>query len=112
VLQNLIDNATKFSPQGGNVHVSGYLADETRLPAGHAPGRWLVVQVVDAGPGVPEAYRAVIFELFGQAPQGRGRGSGLGLAFCKLAVAAHGGMIWVEDAPYGGALFRFTLPLN
>jgi PAS domain S-box-containing protein len=112
VLQNLVDNATKFSPRNAHVHVSGYVANESKLPAGHAPGEWLVVQVADAGPGVPESYRAVIFELFGQAPQGRGQGSGLGLAFCKLAVAAHGGMIWVEDAPYGGALFRFTMPLN
>lgn len=111
VLQNLVDNATKFSPRSGRVEVSGEVVDETRLPAGHAPGQWLAVQVADSGPGVPESYRQVIFELFGQAPQGRGQGSGLGLAFCKLAVAAHGGMIWVEDGPDGGALFRFTMPL-
>lgn len=111
VLQNLVDNATKFSPRGGLVEVSGEVVEGPQLPANHAPGRWLAVQVADAGPGVPESYRQVIFELFGQAPQGRGQGSGLGLAFCKLAVAAHGGMIWVEDGPAGGALFRFTMPL-
>ncbi len=111
VVQNLVDNATKFSPRGGEVRVSGLLSNGANLPPGHPEGPWLVLDIADEGDGVPESYRDVIFELFGQAPTGRGQGTGLGLAFCKLAVAAHGGMIWVEDAPGGGALFRLTLPL-
>ncbi len=111
VLQNLVDNGTKFSPRGGKVDISARVLDEHELPAGHRPGRWICVAVADRGPGVPEAYRSLIFELFGQGPQGRGQGTGLGLAFCRLAVEAHGGHVWVEDAPDGGAVFRFTLPM-
>ncbi|PLS79498.1 MAG: hypothetical protein CYG59_12735 [Chloroflexi bacterium] len=111
VVQNLVDNAVKFSPRGQNVRVSGYVLPPHELPPDHEPGAWVVVGVADQGKGVPESYRSVIFELFGQAPTGRGQGTGLGLAFCKLAVAAHGGKIWVEDGPDGGAVFRFTLPL-
>lgn len=112
VLQNLIDNAIKFSPRGGAITISGTIDDAGRLPVEHAPGHYLVIAVMDQGQGVPEAYRDVIFELFGQAPHGRGQGTGLGLAFCRLAVEAHGGRVWVEDNPAGGALFRFTLPLT
>ncbi len=61
--------------------------------------------------GVPPEYRTLIFELFGQTPQGRGLGSGIGLAFCKLVASAHGSMIWVVDSDAGGAAFRFTVPL-
>lgn len=111
VLQNLVHNAAKFSPRGGMIQISGFVADAQMLPYNHPDGRWLVVDVADNGPGVPESYRTVIFELFSQAPQGRGQGTGLGLAFCKLAIAAHGGTIWIEDGPSGGAIFRFTLPL-
>ncbi len=111
VLQNLIDNSTKFSPQGGQIQVNASVAAPDDLPLGHPEGRWAIVEVADQGPGVPESYRSVIFELFGQAPQGKGRGTGLGLAFCKLVIVAHGGTIWVEDRPGGGALFRFTLPV-
>jgi PAS domain S-box-containing protein len=111
VLQNLVDNSTKFSPHGGKIQVSATVARPDELPPNHAPGQWGLLEVADQGPGVPESYRSVIFELFGQAPQGKGRGTGLGLAFCKLVIVAHGGMIWVEDRPGGGSLFRFTLPL-
>jgi PAS domain S-box-containing protein len=111
VLQNLVDNSTKFSPQNGQIYVHAELAMPDALPPNHAPGKWAIVEVADEGPGVPESYRGIIFELYGQAPQGKGRGTGLGLAFCKLAIAAHGGTIWVEDRPEGGALFRFTVPL-
>lgn len=111
VLQNLVDNSTKFSPQNGQIFVNAQVATPDMLPPNHASGKWALVEVADEGPGVPEAFRGIIFEMYGQAPQGKGRGTGLGLAFCKLAIAAHGGTVWVEDRPQGGALFRFTLPL-
>jgi signal transduction histidine kinase len=59
-------------------------------------------------------YREKIFERFGQIPgsRGRRRGTGLGLTFCKLAVEAHGGRIWVEDNSADGADFVFTIPLH
>lgn len=111
VLQNVLDNAVKFSGDNGTVHISGTVLDTALLPANHSTGQWACISVTDNGPGVPFAYHAHIFELFGQARNARQRGSGVGLAFCKLAVEAHGGMIWVEDAPDGGATFLFTLPL-
>lgn len=111
VVQNLVDNAIKFSPRDKTVQVSAIVATEADLPLDHPAGRWAIVSIADQGPGVPDTYRGVIFQLFGQAPQGRGQGTGLGLAFCRLAAEAHGGQIWVEDAPGGGAVFRFTVPL-
>ncbi len=111
VLQNLMDNALKFSPNGGEVAVISRVLPAAALPVPHLSGDWALVAVRDQGPGIPEAYQAVIFELFGQAPSGRGRGTGLGLSFCKLAVEAHGGAIWVESALEQGSTFYFTLPV-
>lgn len=104
VINNLVDNALKFTPTGGEVVIS----------AGLAPNNLIVVQVSDCGPGIPEEYREKIFQRFGQIPgiRGRRRGSGLGLTFCRLAVEAHGGRIWVEPRPGGGSIFTFTLPLT
>jgi signal transduction histidine kinase len=71
------------------------------------------VAVVDTGPGIPPEERERIFEKFTQMPGQAGsvRGSGLGLAFCRMAVEAHGGRIWIEDGPEGkGSRFAFTLP--
>jgi len=71
------------------------------------------VEVADTGPGVPEADRERIFEKFtrreGARPDG---GVGLGLAICRAIARIHGGRIWVEEAPGGGAAFRFTLPVE
>jgi PAS domain S-box-containing protein len=67
--------------------------------------------VLDMGPGIPPKYRETIFERFAQLG-GRRRGTGLGLAFCRLVVQAHGGRIWVDDNPRGqGSAFNFTLPV-
>ncbi len=103
VLSNLVDNALKFSPSGSQVCVDGKLADNEGI----------LIQVVDQGPGVPAEYREKIFERFEQIPglQARRRGTGLGLTFCRLAVEAHGGHIWVEPNPAGGSSFSLTLPL-
>jgi len=102
VLINLVDNALKFTPRGERVWVA----------AGPEP-EGVRVEVVDAGPGIPVAERARVFEKFTQV-QGRAetrRGVGLGLSFCRMAVEAHGGRIWVEDGPGGsGSRFVFTLP--
>lgn len=110
VLQNLVDNALKFSAAGGSVMVRADDRGAQELNRPHAAGEWIMVEVQDWGIGIAEEYHQVIFELFAQAPDGQGRGTGLGLAFCKLAVEAHGGKIWVESAPGRGASFFFTLP--
>jgi signal transduction histidine kinase len=103
VIANLIDNAIKYTPQGGQITI-----------AARVDNSWLEVSVTDAGPGIPPDQRQRIFERFAQVTgeQPRRRGFGLGLAFCRLAVEAHGGQIWVEPGPEGvGSAFKFTLPL-
>ena len=103
VLTNLVDNALKFTPAGGRITVGAEVQPEGML----------AIRVADTGPGIPAEYREKIFERFTQIPgqRGRRRGSGLGLTFCRLAVEAHGGKIWVENDSGGGSLFVFTLPL-
>jgi signal transduction histidine kinase len=100
VLVNLVANAASFSPRGSVVRVSA-----------EAEGARLRVRVSDSGPGVPRGDRARIFEKFEAAGRrdGRKHSTGLGLAFCKLTLEAHGGEIGVEDRG-PGATFWFTLP--
>jgi two-component system, NtrC family, sensor histidine kinase KinB len=103
VFHNLIDNALKFTPERGRVC----------LEASEVDNQAILIRVVDNGPGIPEEYREKIFERFSQVPgkTARRRGSGLGLAYCRLAVEAHGGKIWVEPNHPHGSIFCFTLPL-
>ena len=100
VLQNLLTNAIKYTPTDGFIRV-----DTTTML------KDIVVSVTDTGAGIPLDQRERIFEKFVQGQQLERRGVGLGLAFCKLAVEAHGGRIWVEDGPECGSRFLFTLPL-
>jgi len=102
VLENLLENALTHAPEGSRVHLSVKPVEgETEI------------SVADEGPGIPSAMLETIFERFVQV-ESKDRavtrsGRGLGLAFCKLAVEAHGGRIWVEKgAP--GAIFRMRLP--
>ena len=99
VLENLVGNAVKFSePGAGPVRVSS-----------RVDGTMVELLVCDAGPGIEEALRPRIFERFvvGNRP---GRGTGLGLAFCRLAVEAQGGRIRLEHTD-PGAVFAFSLPV-
>lgn len=98
VLENLVGNALKFSPPG---------AGTVRVQA-RRDGTAVEVLVHDCGPGIDEGLRPRVFEKF---TVGRlaGRGSGLGLAFCRLAVEAQGGRIWIEH-PGPGAVFAFSIP--
>lgn len=102
VLQNLLDNALKFSPKGGVIS----------LAAAHAPDApgYVRFAVRDAGIGIKPQDQEQIFAKFGQAGNRRNAGSGLGLTFCKLVVETHGGRIWVESEPGRGSCFFFTLP--
>jgi signal transduction histidine kinase len=106
-LSNLVDNAIKFTPDGGRIRL---------VARGEAPDgpNALLLSVSDSGPGIPLEAQGRIFEKFKQAGNtpGRRRGTGLGLAFCRLAAEAHGGRIWVESIPGHGATFTIALPLE
>lgn len=105
VLQNLIHNAIKFTPIDGQIHVVA-MVETSEHPH-------LIVTVRDTGPGIPPHIQSRLFQKFvSERPaQGGRRGSGLGLAFCKLVVEAHGGRIWAESRPGKGTQFIFTLPV-
>ncbi len=108
-LVNLLSNAIKFTPADGSITLA------TRLVS--RPGRRdsVVFACRDTGEGIPEASFARIFEKFGQVESrkaGRMMSTGLGLTFCKMAVEAHGGRIWVESALGHGSTFSFAIPLQ
>lgn len=105
VLQNLINNALKFSPASGKVHVNAEYRMEEKA---------VLFSVSDSGPGIPADHIGRVFDKFFQGPSAaaaRG-GMGLGLTFCRMVVDAHGGRIWAENVPAGGSVFRFTIPLG
>ncbi|MEW5870153.1 MAG: histidine kinase N-terminal 7TM domain-containing protein [Chloroflexota bacterium] len=100
VLQNLLDNAVKFTPDGGTVQVNAsYQPEEHQI----------VVEICDTGLGIPTELQPRLFQKFVAGTHSRS-GSGLGLAFCRLAVEAHGGSIWIESENNSGTKFVFTLP--
>jgi len=114
VLQNLIDNAIRFTPLNGVVHVVARQADngvaEPEQSSQPVPVSRLQVSVSNSGPGVALEVQDRLFQKFVTGGE-QGSGTGLGLAFCKLAVEAHGGHIWVESEPDEITTFTFTLPL-
>lgn len=102
VAVNLLENATKYSPSDGDITISARL---------DINGRDILFVVADSGPGIPEDMKTSIFDKFSRVNyKNAPRGVGLGLAFCKLAVSAHGGRIWVESEPGEGSKFCFSLP--
>ena len=107
IIVNLLGNAVELSPSRTSITVSAALDDE---------GQAAVISVQDQGPGIPTEYQSGIFDKFVQAESRqrdqRKMSVGLGLAFCKLAVEAHGGRIWVESEEGKGACFSFSIPLS
>ncbi len=98
---NLVDNAIKFTPEGGSVRLSS-----------RADGGGVTVAVADTGAGIDPTDLPRIFERFFKADRARqSGGTGLGLAIVKHTVEAHGGSVSVESQPGAGSTFRFTLPL-
>src|SRR5262249_16445603 len=104
VFSNLLDNAVKYSPDGGPIRVE--LSVE---------GTEAVCAVADAGMGMNESTRAQLFERFHRAEAARTRhirGLGLGLFICREIVTRHGGRIWVETTEGKGSTFYVAVPLQ
>ena len=102
VFINLLENAVKYTPAGTPIDISA-----------RAGNGEITVALADRGPGLPAGEEGRIFEKFYRAPDpGPASGVGLGLTICRGIVQAHGGRIWAENRPGGGAIFRFTLPLT
>ncbi|HVE71978.1 MAG TPA: PAS domain S-box protein [Thermoanaerobaculia bacterium] len=101
VLGNLLGNALKFTPERGAVQV------DVRRRDGDVH-----FSVRDSGPGIPEADLKSVFTPYWQAKKTAHMGAGLGLAIVRGIVEAHGGKVWAENAPGGGAMFTFTIPAS
>lgn len=102
VFCNLLDNAAKYTPPGSPLSIRAELEGDV-----------VRVAVEDSGSGVPLEMREEIFTKFTRgAPESARPGVGLGLSICRTIVEAHGGRIWVENRPDGGARFIFTLPVG
>jgi signal transduction histidine kinase len=104
VIENLVSNALKYVPSGeGKIEV---IASPTE--------RRVSFHVLDNGEGIPDEYKSQIFQKYVQVPDERRavrKGTGLGLAFCRMVIESHGGKIWVQDAPGGGSDFVFWVPV-
>nr|MDQ3280883.1 ATP-binding protein [Acidobacteriota bacterium] len=99
-LVNLIANAIRFTPRG-----------TVTITASPGDGPSIRFAVADTGRGIPADALERIFEKFGQVDATSSVGTGLGLAFCKLAVEAHDGSITVESTPGAGSTFTITIPI-
>jgi len=101
VMANLLSNAIKYTPRGGQIMVSAQVENDLAR-----------ISVADTGSGISVQDQQHIFDKFAQVerPGQERRGTGLGLTFCKMAIEAHGGHIWVESPSGQGSIFFFTLP--
>jgi two-component system, NtrC family, sensor histidine kinase GlrK len=104
ILENLVSNAVKYSPKGGTIHLMA-----------RTSGAQLVLDVADAGPGIPAEDRVHIFDAFytGRAAKSTAvKGTGIGLSVVLEFVAAHGGAVQIIDGQFPGAHFRITMPVR
>lgn len=100
ILINLLENAAEYTPSGTHVTITAKIIKPD-----------LHVIVSDNGPGIPSGEEEKIFDKFYAASKNEQKGS-LGLAICRGIISAHDGKIWAQNAPEGGAIFTFTLPLK
>jgi signal transduction histidine kinase len=127
MIGNLLSNAIKFTPEKGEIIIKADKLDdmsglEKRIPKGLYPvsifsgaGTFLRVTVRDSGSGIPSEALGEIFDRFVQAKnrrEGKTRGTGLGLAFCRKVMDAHKGLIWAESEEGKGSLFTCLFPVN
>jgi PAS domain S-box-containing protein len=126
ILLNLINNAVKYSPDGGPIEISvsaedarpglGDFGDAHWCPAGAGPGgKWLHFTVRDEGLGIHPENMPHLFRRFRRVTDGSGErveGTGLGLFLTRHLVQAHGGEVWAESEPRKGSTFHFVLPME
>lgn len=101
LISNLVDNALKYTPAGGQVTLHCHSDEEAVL-----------IEVADSGPGIPPAERERVFERFHRVAGTQPSGSGLGLPIAREIARSHGGTITIEDGPDGGSSVRVRLPLK
>jgi two-component system sensor histidine kinase KdpD len=101
VFVNLLENAARHTPPGTPIEIGA-----------EGREREVVAWVADRGPGIPSGQEEAIFRKFHRAGSTAGGGVGLGLTICRGIVTAHGGRIWAEARPGGGAVFRLSLPIT
>jgi len=127
LLGNLLSNAMKFTPEGGEIEVAAFTSVMNpdmvrRIPAGLYEsgrpannGKFLQLTVRDTGTGISPDSLTIIFDRFEQAKNrrlGKTNGTGLGLAYCRKVMDAHGGYIWAESKPDAGSIFTLLFPLE
>ena len=102
VLMNLLDNAVKYSPDQAPIEIQGWLEESE-----------VALVVIDQGIGIPEADLPNVFDKFFRTSRSHGIGGiGLGLSISKGIVEAHGGRVWAENRPSGGAMIGLALPVE
>jgi len=102
VLVNLLENVLKYTPAGSPLELGAEATTAT-----------VTIWLADRGPGIPAGEEERLFEKFHRAaPERAQSGVGLGLTICRAIVEAHGGSIWAANRPGGGAIFRFSIPLD
>jgi len=121
VLRNLINNALRFTPPGGNVAISARVntnpieAESAESVETNGDKQHVEVHVRDTGNGIAPEFQKRIFDRFYQIPiadSERAGGQGLGLTVVKMIIELHGGRVSVESMPGAGSTFTFTLPIN
>ena len=114
VLANLIDNAIKYTPDGGRITVSGEVRTSEAFEGTNITSKEIIVHVQDTGIGIPMESQPRVFERFYRVDKGRARemgGTGLGLAITKHIVLRHNGRIWLESTLGEGSVFHVAIPL-
>lgn len=111
VVMNLLNNAIKFSPEGSEIILAGYL---TEFKTGTNTIDAIEIDIIDQGPGIQEDEKLTIFKKFTQSSKNEFStgGTGLGLAICKELIQAHHGEIGCDNAVNGGSIFHFIIPIK
>lgn len=111
---NLLTNAIKYSPKGGEIALTIEESPPALLPSDHPPGEWVRIAIYDQGMGIAPEDLPRIWDRFFRVDNTNTRrigGTGLGLSITKALVELHGGRIWAESRLGQGSSFFFTLPL-